>query len=982
VWWLPVLFVLWVNLDGWFILGPLTVALFLLGELVQKRFFPIRSGPDARPPGYVGTLAKVLGVGVLACFLSPHHYRAFTLPPELSYLLVSGLDSLSGSAKPGEAVLSDSFPDALVAAGKTLKTLHQQDPSFGGFPSALSGVYWQPATGLNTAGLWAYGALLLAGLVSFGLNTGVWPLGRLAVWLGFALLSVAQVRCIPFFAVVAGPITALNIQDLVAQRFGTQVRVTGSWKAWSLAGRAASVVLGLVLLALSWPGWLHGLPDSARMTHRVAWHVEPQPNLREAAEQLGRALKDQAPVNCFNYSPEMAHYLAWYCPGHKSFLDYRFALFGDRAEQFVRVRKSLSDDYAQFRKALPRPASYRPLWKKVFGDGGIRCLILATPVMDRPYLDPPLLRQPYLAMIGAWNQPGQWDQPDVGGLSTLFGWKGPGPGGASPFSGRPLNLDALAFGPDTPNRAPGEGLKEEVTKATLLSRFRKGPAATPWGVAESWLYTLYYNFHSQEWPLLHRRWTDVYVTASRLAACPLALVSAGPSGWAVEAPVAAAAYWAFPTAGHFPLGAFLEGVDNFVPKGAPVLAVRAARRAVAENPDDPEAHLRLALACKNLWKQQEDPWCRRRPVPLCFRDLAASHRQLLRAAEVISALHRALRLRPGLAEAHLELFKIYVELNYLDVAVEHLRELVKYERAHSPVRQEGEKAETFEKERRTYRDRMKERERLVKALEAGLKERQRDYRLLAANRPVGEKVFLALIQEYPAAQGADRRRGRGLAREALNLLLKAPAKEVDLQSGLWKMQLLITLGEDRLFREHIGDFREGLERVKKSIKARPEAAQDRRTAWQKSQFEFSVPWFETLLAAADGDFRGADRSLARLQKFFEVPEKQRNDSLLGFLWCNLTLETMVRGKLYPPKRAMEMAQAQFQYLLQLGEPLKFQTQFRTLRGLLALEEGRTRDALNHFAGADKVSQDLSNLPERHLALRYRELLERQAKKKK
>ena len=33
---IPPLFALWVNLDAWFLLGPLTVCLFLLGEILQN----------------------------------------------------------------------------------------------------------------------------------------------------------------------------------------------------------------------------------------------------------------------------------------------------------------------------------------------------------------------------------------------------------------------------------------------------------------------------------------------------------------------------------------------------------------------------------------------------------------------------------------------------------------------------------------------------------------------------------------------------------------------------------------------------------------------------------------------------------------------------------------------------------------------------------------------------------------------------------
>ncbi len=83
IWWLiPPLFVLWVNCDEWFFLGPLTVALYLAGALLEPWFF--RSGPkrDEDRRRELIALGLVLAVGLAACLVNPHHFHAFTLPPE------------------------------------------------------------------------------------------------------------------------------------------------------------------------------------------------------------------------------------------------------------------------------------------------------------------------------------------------------------------------------------------------------------------------------------------------------------------------------------------------------------------------------------------------------------------------------------------------------------------------------------------------------------------------------------------------------------------------------------------------------------------------------------------------------------------------------------------------------------------------------------------------------------------------------------
>src|SRR6516164_3865773 len=70
LWYLPPLFALWANLDHWFILGPLLLALCWGGTGLAKWY------PNGNPvPGK--TIGAVLGVGVLACALNPHHVRVF-----------------------------------------------------------------------------------------------------------------------------------------------------------------------------------------------------------------------------------------------------------------------------------------------------------------------------------------------------------------------------------------------------------------------------------------------------------------------------------------------------------------------------------------------------------------------------------------------------------------------------------------------------------------------------------------------------------------------------------------------------------------------------------------------------------------------------------------------------------------------------------------------------------------------------------------
>src|SRR5204863_35225 len=71
--------------------------------------------------------------------------------------------------------------------------------------------------------------------------------GSLAVWVGFLLLSRLHARAIPFLAVVAGPVTALNFLDYAARN--QAVFAGPRFGRFAVLGRALSVVAGVLLLA-------------------------------------------------------------------------------------------------------------------------------------------------------------------------------------------------------------------------------------------------------------------------------------------------------------------------------------------------------------------------------------------------------------------------------------------------------------------------------------------------------------------------------------------------------------------------------------------------------------------------------------------------------------------------------------------------------------------------------------------------------------
>src|SRR5262249_45513517 len=160
------------------------------------------------------TLTWVLGAGLAACLINPHHVRVFALPAEL-------------------------FPNSQLNGLQT-------DVRFARlFVSPFQSAYLNFANGLNVCGI-AYYPLLLTGAVSFVITRNHWRLWRLLVFTALAALSASSVSVIPFFAVVAGPIAALNFQDYAAGRADAKGPAGVRVLRLALSARLLTLLLGVI----------------------------------------------------------------------------------------------------------------------------------------------------------------------------------------------------------------------------------------------------------------------------------------------------------------------------------------------------------------------------------------------------------------------------------------------------------------------------------------------------------------------------------------------------------------------------------------------------------------------------------------------------------------------------------------------------------------------------------------------------------------
>ena len=221
-WPLLVLFFAWANLDRGFVYGLATVALVWLGRFVDET----RAAPTspATPRPSLLRLGGVLAVLCGVCLLNPASRSGeFPLPVELQWLTTR-------------------------SAGELLR-------------SPMSAAYVRSVND-NPAAL-AYYPLLALSVVGFALNRNAFRWERFLPSLVLGLLSVAADRAVPVFAVVAGPMAALNLAESLARSSGFAPGTARSPWRRRLATPFPFLVAGLFLVA-AWPGWLQRPPYEPR----------------------------------------------------------------------------------------------------------------------------------------------------------------------------------------------------------------------------------------------------------------------------------------------------------------------------------------------------------------------------------------------------------------------------------------------------------------------------------------------------------------------------------------------------------------------------------------------------------------------------------------------------------------------------------------------------------------------------------------------
>jgi tetratricopeptide (TPR) repeat protein len=353
-------------------------------------------------------------------------------------------------------------------------------------------------------------------------------------------------------------------------------------------------------------------------------------------------------------------------------------------------------------------------------------------------------------------------------------------------------------------------------------------------------------------------------------------------------------------------------VNDLGPREALLLAVRAARRALAINPDDAGAFQLLGEAYYRLARQtRELGW-----------QAALPELSGVRRVQVLTALEQAVLLRPDLDEAHALLAQIYAEGKQLDRALEHLRARLRI--ADGEAAGHGPSA-------RAAADRQRAVRAAVDATEAQVHRSEAIY----ASNVEGLSGPSKVLERARLAQR------HGLSQKALEMLLESSPVIFGRAGTLMQLDLMLQSG--RAYE------------VRDAVKPEHEALLD---------FE-PYHWLRLQADAACGDFAGADEELAALADALRRLPLSREQSVEVRDAIALRAGGAVLARPAPGSGAAGLAGVAYQQFgwvqpLALAGPvalLRRGADLDTVRGLLALESGDVGAARDHFASALRVWGD-------------------------
>lgn len=196
-----------------------------------------------------------------------------------------------------------------------------------------------PQRGYNLNGL-ALLLLVLGVILSLALTFRTVRLSHLLITLVFGYFSIRVMAMIMPTSFVLAVIMAMAFNRLadgiVLKSWGhpgSRLIYLGSG-----IGRMLTLAVAVLLVPAAWPGWLH--PSGSN--RRVSWAIEADEGLVSVARMISgwrTAGGEPASVRHFHTSFEFANYVAWFVPGERVFLNQRWNLHAPEVAPFLELRR-------------------------------------------------------------------------------------------------------------------------------------------------------------------------------------------------------------------------------------------------------------------------------------------------------------------------------------------------------------------------------------------------------------------------------------------------------------------------------------------------------------------------------------------------------------------------------------------------------------------------------------------------------------------
>ncbi|HXG08787.1 MAG TPA: hypothetical protein VNK04_03275, partial [Gemmataceae bacterium] len=621
-----------------------------------------------------------------------------------------------------------------------------------------------------------------------------------------------------------------------------------------------------------------------------------------------------------NLTPDAANYFAWYCPEEKGFFDHRTQPFAHAVKDYVELREALMPAPEEVDEAVqqmqqevirgePFPRRADLPWQKIFRARGIKYVLVH--------------RMPHRVARWMLADPRQWTPLYLDGRVMILGWTDPAAPapGATPFPELRFDPARLAFGPPgVATEAPAQGPEQPLQPPPRewWERYLRAAAPASLHADEVEMLLRYFEWQSQA-HLVRLSWVGHCSFAAGLvgAAVPM------PGPTAMPGLVACRLRFA----DDLLRGYFARHDDG--PPGVLWLAVRAGRKALAENPNDPIAYLRLYRAYAMLQQHtRERSWADRMPLL-----------RAVRRAQMMYCLKRAVTLNPDLAEAHATLAEMYRRMGFGDLALKHLDEFIRVIR-HGGAAPEAPPGEFEERLKQVEADRDQLAEQVKKAQDEFL---------------VGSAKMTQTLEKARFA------RDLGLPEEALKVLTPT-IQQLSPEEAQFTLRLLVDLGELDVLRDVLTDKLSDLGLVRHEFQLLP-----------------AYEWFQVQLAAASGDYQRADELLQTIEDRF----REQLLTLLGRHAQLFVLEPpalpMVPRVLGILTTRLQRVEA-FSVLRQFPFSRPQQGDLVLLRGLLALEQGDTARAAQQIERSLAIAPT-ADYPSEPAATYFLQQLREQAVKK-